>query len=1611
MAKKKRKISKKKRLNIKVAIIGLVVLGVIAGTVFLIWYKRGRDPQAFISEAETALQNKDYEAATNAYGSAYNFSGQQERISILFKLAEIALMSDPGDPELGRDPKQPNWRKAMGYFNKITTEDPENIDARRRILDYAYRTADTGQVNNWEMVKEVSQEIIDLCEESEDQEPSLFTLLARGRASLEIALIGQTSGIEEEVKEANDYLVRLLKRDADNFDALWYLAHAEIMEGELKENAGVNNGWEEGVRRAEIVLSESIDRNPDNPDAYLNMLKLRILQTQEGKDRSEAKKQLEAQQQTIKEKFPENPEIDYEIAGFYMGRPKDMDKAMEAIERAVSRRPEKMDYVIRGSRIAYINYRLKDEKEYLDRAIELALAGLDLPDAQETTGPNEIRNRNNRLNLNSFVVKYYIAEALSLEQGQRQEAISSAESHIHEMKQVLAVEENPTLVRWRAMVDLAKGDRVAAVRGLLDAYKQRAAMDNIDPELAYDLASIIPDEQVGAKQKYLGAAIENGITSAGEPDAILEFARLLLRLRSPDTAISLIQRYEEVMEESERSQELLVNAYIQANLYDKAEKILESYGEDSPKALSYKLDIAHSRLVQLVQMKSRQELLMESFAENRINALKDEINELRLNRFNNAKLLLKKKPELLNFGTVSGICMDLVAEDLRSKAIELNEAYLEVHPDSFQAKVLRKRLALPDPAAPGDDTIELPPEVAQFDEEQPSGVEVGAEDETLRDIQVEVAEEISDELKRLRILAQIQSEAGNYKKALDYYKQALELEPENEQLIASVFDSAVASQDFETAESLWEDILELNIDKCGGTFFSGRLAMAQENYEKAKDRFRECIEIRPLFPIAYLNMSIIYNSEGEITRAIEYAEEAVELNPLNPQITMNQAMLLYKRNQQLGADVTVNQREETANAILRAIKMNPSNINLQSIYAEYIADSSPENALAIRQSIFNSRPTKENALLLARMALKNAKDPWDSPKKMAMYRLADDAYQSALSISPGDPEVLDAYADFYRISGQEEKINELIGDNKNILWRAYYRSSKFEKAKEILEELYAENPDSPEILKGLIGVSLKLFRNDDVDRYSKELLEVENNFDNRLLRVQSLVQVGETTMAENEIVNMPESDKSDSKVMMLRATIAMRKGLFDKAIERIEEALDNNPQNATAWRIKGRANYLQGDYEQALRDFLESKKYREDNVIRIELAKTYDRMARYEPAIAELNLTLEEEGTPRVALMLLEEVYRRSRKYSQLREYYESMAERYAESSYWQRRRADLEQQQGNLDLASKYYMASWERSLDVSPTQPDIKALRGYFDVLLERERFNDLLSYASKYVDKDYGPEVYTAMGEAKARMGDIENALKYFGNAMEKAGYSFGMIDNAIERMIGSLDRNTITEWIKNNLQKNPHSINRNLIAFHFNLQSQNYNRAIKYLDNCIELTENQPGLQRAVTITKANTLQMAYKKVPDKSYLDQAVDIYEGLLEESPGDVSLLNNLAYLLASSEVDIARAEEVAARAYTLAPENGLVLDTYGYALIKNRKYEKAEQLLSRAIQTLELSATAAPYEIYEHLGLALERMNKPQEAKAAYERALEIGADELTDTQKEDMQERVSRLSRRIF
>lgn len=83
------------------------------------------------------------------------------------------------------------------------------------------------------------------------------------------------------------------------------------------------------------------------------------------------------------------------------------------------------------------------------------------------------------------------------------------------------------------------------------------------------------------------------------------------------------------------------------------------------------------------------------------------------------------------------------------------------------------------------------------------------------------------------------------------------------------------------------------------------------------------------------------------------------------------------------------------------------------------------------------------------------------------------------------------------------------------------------------------------------------------------------------------------------------------------------------------------------------------------------------------------------------------------------------------------------------------------------------------------------------------------------------------------------------------------------------------------------------------------------------------------------------------LDEAVELLETVVRQTPGDASALNNLAFYYAELGENLDQALEYIERAIALGGESAELLDTKGWVLYKQGKYDEALPLVQRAVES----------------------------------------------------------------
>lgn len=1621
----------RKRLNKKVALIGSVVfVFLILGAILLFLYL-SRDPQKFIKDGDAALmaareatdkqiKEQEYKRAEHSYHKARSLAKTDSlKIEMLFKLVDMYMETD-------------QWRNVLGCWNMIVQIDPKNIKARFGRLQYVYIMADStvNQLWQWQEVESQASEFIEVVENMgllmEDtakwEYPGMqetgagmerlgpYLYQRRGRALLEIARLGAVTDPNASLSKAVDDLEKARELEPNNVDIYRYLAQALITKGEILASKGNLEERDENRKRAVELLEQAVGVAAADVRAHISLLAMKSMLAQ--MSGGEQIQSLEPEYLSLVEKFDSSAQAFSALAGFYsrLGH-KYLDKAVEAVEKAVELDREGVVYLINTANLHYQRFSIYGQKPDIYKAVEVAKNTLTLPDVQDKPGPRQGANRMNRISLYLFLANCYIEQVLEpcevRTEAESKKWLADAEQMVHEIEQFFGSGEDPHVVKWQGMLELAKGNRNIAVRKLYAVYEQFKASGTEDAQLSYVLANIFKStSELGAVREFLERALNAGIVRT-KPEALLDYGDVMLKLRGYSAALSAVNFFESEYWTNQRSQTLRIEVYIAAKQFNEAEEELAKKQPDDPNTIKLNLELVQAKIEQLQRAIGRKKMdedlgvIAPTASSVEKEGVESQTAELKSYNLLSAKLvgkLLTMEPNSVGEVSVVTVCNNYVAEGKTEQAKDLVNRFLEYFPVNVTGLFYRQILSEPEPG-----------KISQ---------------QRRNEIEEQVLSGIADPIERSMRLGVFYRGHDEPNKAAEEFKKALKMEAlqEGEKPVFDLnegitglqrlamdyfFITALEMKDWELAEQLAEAGRRGNIDDCEGQFFAARLAMAKGEYEKVLARLEEGLKQRPVFSQAFALRSNANAALGNEYASIEDAKKAVSLNPSDGTIAKQLAFVLYQRNEKLGDNVSSDQMLETGNALDRALALNVNDLELLSFYAEYIAKTRPKDALAIRQRLQKAAPSMSNAVLLGRMAMKLASEEGNVERREALFAIAASSFEQARKIDPNDKTMLVNYAKYLRASGQEEKAKQLLqkSEDQRLLWTYYFQGGQFEDAKSVLEQLYQTNKGDNNTVKGLLLVAEKTADEEAIKKYSEELLSLEDTEENRLLQIQTFLEVGLVKEAEYKLQSFKEKFPDELKSLLLEAWVAMRQGQLKRALELINRNLETNQNNAAAWWLRGQVNLLMASYDQAIIDLKRSKSLSAEPLTRLALARAYQRAGRGEDAITELEGMVDHPQAPVQARTLLEQMYWQLRKKEALKSFYDETLKKFPDSVDWYNRAGSFAIAVGEVDRAEQLYKQAWQKSKEKGAG--DATALEGYLWALIAGGKMDKFFEEAGKYVDGDFAPVTFVKMAEAKLKLGDKETAIQYLRKAVDKAGTDEILVYNILQRMYTMLGAEEVLTYCTEKLKTNPDSLAANMAMFTLKGINGEYNNAADYIDKCLQIIgPNSPDRVGLIT-RKAEAFTSAYSKTSDNNYLKKAVTEYESLLAEMPNNPDILNNLAYMLAEENVRLAEALEYSKRACEARPNNPGVLDTYSYLLYKNGRLSEAAEFLQSALQQYEQNRISAPAEVYEHLGMIKEGLGSVDEALAAYKQALEIGAGGLSEVTIGRIKAAIERLS----
>ncbi|MBD3194706.1 MAG: tetratricopeptide repeat protein [Candidatus Lokiarchaeota archaeon] len=178
-------------------------------------------------------------------------------------------------------------------------------------------------------------------------------------------------------------------------------------------------------------------------------------------------------------------------------------------------------------------------------------------------------------------------------------------------------------------------------------------------------------------------------------------------------------------------------------------------------------------------------------------------------------------------------------------------------------------------------------------------------------------------------------EREQYNQAINTFKKALNLDPDNKDILIRIGLSYRLKKEYDSAIEWYEKALEIDPDDVLALNNIGYAYECKEEIEKAIKMFEKALQIEPSYELALLNLLKLFKEREEPNKAIEILKNALEVDPVNPENLIDLG-LLYNE---------IEEFELSIREYKKAIFFEPSKIAFNNIGWTYFKKGAYENAI------------------------------------------------------------------------------------------------------------------------------------------------------------------------------------------------------------------------------------------------------------------------------------------------------------------------------------------------------------------------------------------------------------------------------------------------------------------------------------------------------------------------------------------------------------------------------------------------------------------------------------------------------------------------------------------
>ncbi len=937
-----------------------------------------------------------------------------------------------------------------------------------------------------------------------------------------------------------------------------------------------------------------------------------------------------------------------------------------------------------------------------------------------------------------------------------------------------------------------------------------------------------------------------------------------------------------------------------------------------------------------------------------------------------------------------------------------------------------------------------------------------------------------DPLERATALYGYYLDRDELETALKYLEEAQRLKPDDLRFAEEEFRVRLRLKHFERAGALVAILSQCDhgrgFDQAGGATYRGDLALAKQDPQTAVQEYRNAVERLPDSAELQTRLARACLVGNRYQEGVEALQRAIEINPryFDAYYYLRNA---YRRRAELVGGAQREELQKLANeAEAKATELNPNHPDAQAWKREADEERDPFTAVTARMQTWTQTPAdQENLLRLTQLLVRACDKAAASGDEATLARLkaqAEEFFPAALQSTTAEARsaVLRAATGFYSLSKQVEKgeallkqqIAALSGNQKleaQLLLAVFYESlgnpdgaeQQFQAAQVLAREVAGDattrRAQELQVGKEFIAFYQRNGRPDKVVDACRWLLDRlgaaagEDARGIRLILMETLVNSGRYADAQTEATDFLRTWPDDLGALTLQAQLHLARGEREQASEVFTRVLQKSPDNVFALYSRGRLALMRGRYDRAKEDLTRALAVIDRNPrleidVRAQLATLYVRQQQYDLAETELRnmlVGLEARQAPssqkqkvvsQLARLLYQHMNQFDRARQMLSEYmekqpaetiwpyemarlYEAQADRLTGEARQAKARGEGAREKERTEAARQSYASAanyYQRTADVATksknTLDAVGATIARLAALNKAGRESEVVRLVGEMRFDDLPPDVKL---DVRARVGleaaralkDSPQARPAWGQTLMDASIRNAAIvadvSNAMTETLGPAEAEALLrDAMQQAAASDPARGQRLRLVLAAQLaRGPNPAAALPELQEVLRSTPPGTPERFSALLTQAQVQERTGDPAGAVATYREVLKGYEdrSAAATSPDYLrTALNNLAYLLVTAPpplyapAEALRYVQRLQNLITASESAATVLDTVAWVYFKNNDVEAAAAAIDEAAALGDLTPTVA-----EHLAEIFRASNRLADARAYLRKAID--------------------------